>query len=413
MKSNIYIPKRINVGYQNRKDTYTGKIAYVIYYDEKGKLRKEVSWNGWRDENIPNTEFDNVPTEGFVLNKPAGGREYSYGWDVRKSYCRVYDPRDFEFEITIENLLYILANCSCVKGKGLEGQFVYGWDGKELILMPVDSPDYKEISAFSDQVNNRQDIKAKDLIVGATYLTKDNEEWVYMGKYDTYSNYCYTRDDIKEVFPTYKALFEWCQKQGMIYDYNWLSSRRYEYKYATGFVGKQFWFYTGDSYKPFIHQKSFPKNKIVCCSDDTCSEKYSDIFYKMEGNCEYCPYDSTKDEYKQWDIEELKEEIEKEYYWRNYDFVSKCEGEYKTFEIYKESSGKYIIKEYYSAKNGYRSLITTDLFPWEKKDYGYGHIETKMIPVTLEEIYEKMHPEYIQMYLQNGREYKTRGTVYE
>lgn len=158
MKSNIYIPKRLNVGYQNREDTYTGKIAYVIYYDEKGKLRKETSWNNWRDEEIANTEFDNVPTEGFVLNKPAGGREYSNEWDVRKSYCRVYDPRDFEFEITIENLLYILANCSCVKGKGLEGKFVYGWDGKELILMPVDSPDYKEISAFSDKINDKQDI---------------------------------------------------------------------------------------------------------------------------------------------------------------------------------------------------------------------------------------------------------------
>ena len=45
MKSNIYIPKRLNVGYQNREDTYTVKIAYVIYYDEKGKLRKETSWN--------------------------------------------------------------------------------------------------------------------------------------------------------------------------------------------------------------------------------------------------------------------------------------------------------------------------------------------------------------------------------
>lgn len=35
-----------------------------------------------------------------------------------------------------------------------------------------------------------------------------------------------------------------------------------------------------------------------------------------------------------------------------------------------------------------------------------------MIPVTLEEIYEKMHPEYIKMYLKNGREYETRGTLY-
>ena len=49
MKSNIFIPKIINVGYQNRSGTYTGKLAYVIYYDEKGKLRKEASWNNWRD----------------------------------------------------------------------------------------------------------------------------------------------------------------------------------------------------------------------------------------------------------------------------------------------------------------------------------------------------------------------------
>ena len=39
MKSNIFIPKTINVGYRNRDDTYTGKLAYVIYYAEKCKLR--------------------------------------------------------------------------------------------------------------------------------------------------------------------------------------------------------------------------------------------------------------------------------------------------------------------------------------------------------------------------------------
>ena len=69
MNSSIFVPKTINVGYQNRSGTYTGKLAYVIYYDEKGKLRKEASWNSWRDDKIPNDEFDNIPTEGFVLNK--------------------------------------------------------------------------------------------------------------------------------------------------------------------------------------------------------------------------------------------------------------------------------------------------------------------------------------------------------
>ena len=41
LKNNIFIPKTINVGYQNRKGTYTGKLAYVIYYDKKGNFAKK------------------------------------------------------------------------------------------------------------------------------------------------------------------------------------------------------------------------------------------------------------------------------------------------------------------------------------------------------------------------------------
>ena len=185
MKSSIFIPKTINVGYQNRSGTYTGKLAYVIYYDEKGKLRKEASWNSWRDKTIPNEEFDNVPTSGFVLNKKVG--DYDSGWNHRHAYCRIYDPRNFEFEITIENLLYILENANSIKGKGLEGEFVYGWDGKDLVLMPVESPDYKAISEYSNIVHNNECIKTRDLILGAIYLTKDNVKWIYMGRFDYYA----------------------------------------------------------------------------------------------------------------------------------------------------------------------------------------------------------------------------------
>ena len=122
MNSSIFIPKTINVGYQNREGTYTGKLAYVIYTDEKGKLRKENSWNSWRDKTIEPSVFDNIPTEGFVLNKKVG--DYDSGWNHRHAYCRIYDPRGFEFEITFENLLYILENTNSIVGKGLEGLFV-------------------------------------------------------------------------------------------------------------------------------------------------------------------------------------------------------------------------------------------------------------------------------------------------
>lgn len=370
MNSSIFVPKTINVGYQNRSGTYTGKLAYVIYYDEKGKLRKEASWNSWRDDKIPNDEFENVPTEGFVLNKKAG--DYSTGWDHRHAYCRVYDPRGFEFEITIENLLYILENANCIKGKGLEGKFIYGWDGKDLVLMPVESPDYKQISEFNKIIHNNETIKAKDLIIGATYLTKDNENWIYIGKFDVYDQYG-----------------------------NWENNK-----------GKHFWFWSG-SY--FEHYRSMPKNKFIKCIDDKCNEKYANIFDKLEGEPEYSPYDSSKDEYKYFTIDEFKEEHGD--YWRRSRFISEYySGNKCVFDTCKQDNDLYIVRKIQIVRNycypSEERVEVTDIFPTISKmvksnRYPYKDIEEKhMIPVTLEKIFEVMKPMYIQKYLANGREYK-------
>lgn len=115
----VFIPKKIKVGFQHRNNTYTNKLGFVIYYDEKGTLRKENSWSGWIDKTIPSEEFENTPTEGFVLDEKVGG--YSTGWNHRDTYVRVYDPRGFEIEIKVPNLLWILEWCSCIRGKGIEG----------------------------------------------------------------------------------------------------------------------------------------------------------------------------------------------------------------------------------------------------------------------------------------------------
>ena len=368
MNSSIFVPKTINVGYQNRSGTYTGKLAYVIYYDEKGKLRKETSWNGWRDKDIPNDEFDNVPTEGFVLNKKAG--DYSTGWDHRHAYCRVYDPRGFEFEITIENLLYILENANCIKGKGLEGEFIYGWDGKDLVLMPVESPDYKQISEFNKIIHNNETIKAKDLIIGATYLTKDNENWIYMGKFEAF-------------------------------DY-WEGTNK----------GKHFWFWHNGS---FAHYKSLPKNKFIKCIDNKCSEKYANIYNNLERNSEYSPYDSSKNEYKYLTFEEF-EKRSSSGYWSERQFISEYYGRNKyEFEIYPEDKNNNLfvvrIKDntsrYYSDYNEVTNIFPTTSKMVKSNHYPYKDIEEKhMIPVTLKKIFEVMKPMYIQKYLANGRKYK-------
>lgn len=179
----LSIPAKIKVGFQKRKDTYTDRLGYVVYYDAKGKLRKQTSWEGWRHKDIDPADFDNAPTDGFVLNRSVGGVR-NYNWNARKGKVRVYDPRDFEFEISIPNLLFILAECDCSRGKGLEGKFVYSWQGKELFLLPVSSQDYKNSVEYTEL--QTQNVKLKSLINGATYITKKQEKLIYLGNLDVH-----------------------------------------------------------------------------------------------------------------------------------------------------------------------------------------------------------------------------------
>lgn len=204
MDNQLFIPTKINVGLKGREDTYTGKLGYVIYWDNKGKLRKEGSWESWRwkegdKRNIRNhttgkwddivcgpeyaaQAFENVPTEGFVLNKDVGGARRSYGWDARIEKVRVYDPRNFEFEISIPNLLFILQETSAIKGKGLEGEFVYAWSGKELVLLPVGCKEYKNSAGFTDLQSKK--VTKTDILPGCLYKTKKQVDVMYLGRYN-------------------------------------------------------------------------------------------------------------------------------------------------------------------------------------------------------------------------------------
>lgn len=194
MNTNIFIPEKLKVGYQKRSDTYTGQLAYVIYFDKKGVLRKETSWENWRDKTITPIEYKNEPLEGFVLNKNVGG--YKSDWNFRSAYCRVYDPRGFEIEISIQNLLYILENTSSIKGKGLEGKFIYGWFGKDLVLLPEDCPEFAEMQKFSNLQTEK--VSKKDLIPGWKYLTKKNEVSTYLGFYPEYTRINFEFDNPQE-----------------------------------------------------------------------------------------------------------------------------------------------------------------------------------------------------------------------
>lgn len=363
MKSNIFIPKKINVGFQSRNDTYTKKLAYIIYFDEKGVLRKEKSWESWRDKTIDNVIFDNVHTSGFVLNKKTG--DYVSDWNHRQAYVRVYDPRDFEFEITIENLLYILENCTSTKGKGLEGDFTYGWDGKDLILMPIESPDYIEISEFNDVLHEKKTIKAKDLIIGATYKTKQNQEWIYIGKYEYHG---------------------------------WRSNSK-----------KQFWFYTNTNKEEgSFTQMTALGDKLIQVIDSNCYENYAELFDELECRSDYSPVDNTKDKYEFYNLDHFTETIN--------DKILKRDYRWATAKVYCNLNNNHKTLITISRKNGDDSnlLIATKksikkekykIHYWgnaeQERDVEYDEIICESN--NIEEILNNIHPQYKNIYLENGK----------
>lgn len=215
-KTQLFIPDKIRVGWQEREGTYQNRLAYVIYYDAKGKLRKEASWKNWIhepgkeygwgtnkhiiDDSFAPKDFDNTPQSGFVLNKGVGGVRESYGWNPRNEYIRIWDPRGIEFEISIANMIFILMHTNCVK-RQLEGEFVYSWEGKELLLLPVGTDEYKASSKFTSLQG--KSFSLRDLEEGCLYELKNQKTRVYLGRFDYFeqqSKYDYTRHRYNQAY---------------------------------------------------------------------------------------------------------------------------------------------------------------------------------------------------------------------
>lgn len=378
MKSTIFIPKIINVGYQNRSGTYTGKLAYVIYTDEKGVRRKEASWNSWRDHTIEPDTFNNEPTSGFVLNKKVG--DTCSHWNFRQAYCRVYDPRGFEFEITIENLLYILENTNSIVGKGLEGDFVYGWDGKDLVLLPTCSSDYKEIEQYSKTVLEAKSITAKMLKIGCTYLGKDGNHYVYLGKYPTYSSFYYAH------------IVDWPQV----------------------LEGKQFWFAVyGDKglqeidTSCLLFKKSLSKGFLIDIEDENPHLQLSEFMQALEHSCHYSPVDLENVQIKEFTKDEFYEHI------KSMQNRGSCYGVRFCSAPFNNIATKYTLKLW----KGFKLIKCGDFYyqdkellsiPWDNDSMSYDLLTKE----NIDKVYDIIKPIYIELYLKNGYKYSTEYIWY-
>lgn len=336
----LYIPSKLKLGFQKREDTYSGMLAYLIYFDDKGVLRKEKSWQSWRDKKLPPQEVQNEPTDGFVLNKKVGG--YRCHWNYRDAHVRVWDPRGFEFEISVPNLLFILTQCDCSKGKGLEGKFVYAWEGTELVLLPVGSEEYQKSSEFTKL--QAKTVTGKELIPGATYTTKSQESLLYLGRFDYH--YCqsarYGRSDTTKAQRIKRYVF-WDAKP----------LAHSSSKVARGFV------YLDDL------------KKVACLQSDAISDELATLVSKYHKSSHgtkvvrlFLKECDPKDSYEQnlWHYE--------------YDGGFLCCRTERGYGVDRDKIWRVAIDEKYTLKDGvlYRQRCSTYTYPPGKEKDSYYHL---------------------------------------
>lgn len=311
MKNNIFLPDKIKAGFNLRKDTYSGLLGYVIPWDGK-KWRQEQSWENWRqrsstDERLKPLELKNELIEGFVLNKKTGDEKY--GWNPRIAWIRVWDPRGFEIEIKVNNLLYILANTDCTVGKGLVGKFIYGWDGKNLMLIPESAPEFQNMKTFTALKNKK--ITSKDLKIFDSYINANKEIHIYLGKYNTF----------------YKNSYYW------------------EKKPSEKYSSKKYWFYNVTK-NEFVHLSIL--NSISEKYDTDQVYNYAEIMDKLEHNAEYSNYTG---QYKYFDVTEDFKKSDPNY--PNYKYFAKHDN------IFYPISSEYFNTDY--SKGGYIKIYNETL----------------------------------------------------
>lgn len=183
----LNIPEKIHVGFSKSKiDKGYNLLSYVTYLKKDGSIAKEKSFNDWIDKTQNTLTFDNTPIDGISIMGGGGGKPR---WGMRQAYCQIMDPRGFEFQITYDNLLFILSvysyNIDPKTNNGkFDGKFVYAWDGVSLVLLPVVSQDYE----FTKNVNEKVAYQPKECIPGYYYkdIKSDKKDvYIYLGKLPT------------------------------------------------------------------------------------------------------------------------------------------------------------------------------------------------------------------------------------
>lgn len=169
-------------------------LAYMTHYEDNEAFNKRKSTGlGWAspsntkwnpetrkheviDVKIPEEKIiDNLPIKGIYIGSSVSR------WSTSNKLFRVKDPRGFTIEVPTDNIATLLHLTTVVNGV-VQEECVWGRDGNNHILLPVNSEPYLETLDKMDTLANKL-IKVSGLKVGDVVKFFENEkEYTFMGK---------------------------------------------------------------------------------------------------------------------------------------------------------------------------------------------------------------------------------------
>lgn len=168
--------KELVVGYHENfnLDIDKAPLAFLTYdtHDAASKKRIDTVKNWYGSEKMCN--LDNPPLSGFTFVDVVSR------YRTKNKLMRVFDPRGFIVEVSIDILLEIMQSAT-IKNGVIQEKCFWARKGAENILIPENTPLYEQY--LSETVYAKAaNISTKNLKVGGLYINKDGKKYFYLGK---------------------------------------------------------------------------------------------------------------------------------------------------------------------------------------------------------------------------------------
>lgn len=168
--------KELVVGYHENfnLDIDEAPLAFLTYdaHDAASKKRIDTVKNWCGSEKMCN--LDNPPLSGFTFVDVVSR------YRTKNKLMRVFDPRGFIVEVSIDILLEIMQSAT-IKNGVIQEKCFWARKGTENILIPENTPlheQYLSETVYAKAAN----ISTKKLKVGGLYINKDGKKYFYLGK---------------------------------------------------------------------------------------------------------------------------------------------------------------------------------------------------------------------------------------